>query len=251
MPTRDLSNKRVLVAVGAANSITNLAAPALSELLALLNISPAIRWDGFDFNASASDQVDDRSLDDDAAAQTRGFPQFGGALPLFYPKKTDTSSILRQAFNLFKQDRASLIIVERVGFKSTNQPFAAGDNINVYRVQVDGFNPDTEGDGGYAYIVNLLPQGDIYPYTIVPAASPASVAITGASTLALTAGNVALRGATYQGNDITNRATWLSSDPTKVTVDHGRIKGVAAGTANVTASFPGGTASTAVAVTVS
>lgn len=251
MPTRDLSNKRVTVAVGAANSIANLAQPSLIELAALLNVSPAIRWDGFDFNASASDQIDDRALDDDAAAQTRGFPQFGGAVPLFYPKKTDTTSILRQAFNLFKQDRASLIVVERVGFKSTNQAFAAGDNINVYRVQVDGFNPDTEGDGGYAYIVNLLPQGDIYPYTIVPAASPASVAIVGSATAALTAGAVTLRGATYQGNDITARATWASSDPTKAIVQNGRIKGVAAGTANITATFPGGTTSTAVAVTVS
>lgn len=253
MPNRDLANKRITFWLGAANAIANLAAPSVIEINAMLMASAATRWDGFDFGAQESDQVDDRSLDDDAGAVLRGFAQFGGAVPFFMPKKADTSSILRQVFNLLKTPRTELVVVERVGFKSTSQPAAAGDIVNVYRILTDGFNPDTEGDGGYAYIVNFLPKGDIYPWVTVPAAAPASIALVGGATLALTAAGTAvgLRGATYQGFDLTARATWLSSDPTKATVDaHGIIKAVAAGTANITATYPGATASTACVVTV-
>lgn len=253
MPNRDLANRRVTVWLGAANAIANLAAPAITEINAMLMVSAAIRWDGFDFGAQESDQVDDRSLDDDAGAVLRGFAQFGGAIPFFMPKKTDTSSILRTTFNLVKTPRTELLVVERVGFKSTNQVAAAGDIVNVYRILTDGFNPDTEGDGGYAYIVNFLPKGDIYPWTTVPAAAPASITLVGGATLALTAAGTAvgLRGATYQGFDLTSRATWVSSAPNIATVDsHGIIQAKAAGSASITATYPGATASTACTVTV-
>lgn len=253
MPTRDLGNKRIKVAIGLSNAIATPGAPLLTELTAMLDATEAIRWDGYDFGMDASDQIDDRSLADDAAATIRGFAQFGGGMPFYFPKVTDTSSVLRSVFNILKTQRTGLLIAERIGFKDYNSPWAAGDNVNIYRVTNDGYTPDTEGDGGYAYTMNLLSQGDVFPWTKVTPAAPVALAIVGGATatLSLAGTNVALRGATYQGDNFAARAVWASSNPAVATVDnHGVIRGISAGSANVTASYPGATASTAVAVTV-
>ena len=251
MPTRDLSNKRITIGVGPASAVADLSAPTQTEARALLMASPAVRWDGLDFGAQASDKIDDRSLDDDATAQLRGFPQFGGGVPLFFPKVTDQSSKLRQAYNLLKDQGTDIVWLERIGWADTKDQFTAGDNVNTYLLTTDGFKPDTEGDGGYAYILTMLARGITYPWTIIAADSPAAVAISGGGTQALAVGAVALRRATYQGNDVTLRATWTSSNEAVARVEHGIIIGVSAGTANIVAKFPGGTNSTAVAVTVS
>lgn len=253
MPTRDLGNKRIKVAIASTAGIANNAAPTVTELLAMLDVSEAVRWDGYDFGMDASDQIDDRSLTDDAAATIRGFAQFGGGMPFYFPKVTDTTSVLRQAFNLLKTQRTPLVVAERIGYKDWNSPWAAGDNVNIYEVLNDGYTPDTEGDGGYAYTMNLLSQGEVFPWTIAAPASAVAVSLVGGATatLSLAGVNVALRGATYQSNNIGARAIWSSSAPNIAAVDnHGVIRGIAAGTANITANFPGGLASTACAVTV-
>lgn len=254
MPTRDLANKRVSLWVGPLSSIANYLAPLQTEIAAMLMISDAVRWSGYDLGVKASANVDDRSLSDDAASTLIGFAQFGGGLPLFTPKVTDTTSILRLAYNLLKVDRTPLYVVERIGFKSTSAAIAAGDNVNVYAVITDGYENDTAGDGGYAYVLQLLSQGTVAPWTVVAATSPVVPTIVGGSTLSLSlAGvNVGLRGFDYQGNHMANRAAWLSSNPAIATVDnHGVIVGRAIGTCNVTPSFPGaGAVAAPIAVTV-
>lgn len=254
MPTRDLSNKRIKFGLGAANAIANILQPTLAECVALLDATAATRFDGFDLGMQESDQVDDRSLADEAAAVTRGFNQFGGAVPFFMPRASDSASILRQVWNLTKARNTELVLVERVGWKDASSAFAAGDVINAYRVITDGWTPDAEGaTGGLAYLLTMIPRGDSNPWFILPPATPVAVTITGGTTATLTtAGStVALREAIYQGHNITNRAIWSSSAPNIATVEDGIIIPVAAGTANITASYPGATASTAVAVTVS
>lgn len=248
---RDLSNKRVTVWMGLSNAVADIYKPTILEISNMKNASEAIRWDGFDFGAQEAESIDDRSLADDAGATIAGFLQFGGAIPFFGPKRVDTSSILRQMYSMLKTPRQEFVIVERVGFKDVSEPIAAGDNVNVYRVMGDSFTWDTEGDGGYAYLIGFLPRGDTAPWTIVPDTTPAPVAIVGGATAALTVGGVALRGATYLGNNIARRATWLSSNQQVATVEGGIIVGKSAGTANITASFPGSAISTAIAVTVS
>lgn len=247
--TRDLSNKRITIGVGPLASVADPSAPTETEARGLLHLAPAIRWSGLAFGAQASQKVDDRSLDDDAAASLRGFPSFGGAVPLFYPKVIDTSSILRQAFNLLKDQGTDLIWVERVGFASTSEEFSAGDNVNTYVVTTDGFNPDTSGNGGYAYILEMLARGITYPWTIIANDIPTAVAIDGPATLAT--GAAGLAKATYLGNDITKRATWHSSDETVAVVHNGIIVGVGAGTASIFADFYGATESSALQVAVS
>jgi Bacterial Ig-like domain (group 2) len=253
MPTRDLANQKITLWLGPLNSIADLSKPSIAEITAMKMISPAVRFDGYDFGAQASDSTDDRSLDDNAGATLPGFAQFGGGLPLYAPLKTDTSSILRQVYNIVKTTRVPLALVERVGYKSTRTAIAAYDNVNTYSVLTDGFKVNAEGDGGVVNILTLLPQGTTYPWAIVPPATAVAPTINGGATasLSLAGVNVALRGASYGGQNITARATWVSSNPAIATVDaHGVIQGVSIGTCNVTAIIPGSLISTAVAVTV-
>lgn len=250
MPTRDLANKRITMWLGLSSALAQYTYATEAELAAMLKVAPAVRWDGFDFGIQASDQIDDRSLDDPATATIRGFMQFGGGIPFFLPKLTDSTSIVRQAYNLLKTRGTELAIVLRTGFVDRRAAGLAGDNISIFRAMTDGYVPDTEGTGGYAAVHNLLPRGDVAPWTIVRGSSPTAVTIGGGA-VSIAPGGLALRTAAYLGNDITNRAQWRSSDPTKATVDNrGIIEGIAAGTASIYAGFPGATESTALTVTV-
>jgi len=251
MPSRDLSNKRIQVWLAPASAVASFDYATALEISTMIPAAPAIRWDGLDFGMQASEQVDDRSLDDDATATLRGFLQFGGGVPFFFPKVTDLSSVLRDVFDLVKVRGTELVLIERVGFVDRRDAAAAGDNINVYKVMTDGFTPDTEGTGGYAYIQSMIPRGEVKPWTIVADSPTVAAAITGGLTLSLVAGDLALRGATYIGNNITPRAQWSSDDQDIAIVsNNGIIEGIAAGTANIIATFPGGSASPPVVVTV-
>lgn len=252
MTTRSLSNRKVTVWAGLASSIADPQMRFVTddELAAMDKIAPAVRWDGLDLGMQASDQVDDRSLDDDAAFTLRGFLQAGGALPLFYPKPTDTTSILRTAFDLFKTKGVDLAIVERIGFKDRRLDGAVGDNVNIYKMTTDSFKPDTEGDGGYAYLVNMLPGGLFSPWSVVADATPVAVTTAGGAVTGA-AGTMGLRTASAGGTDVTSRATWVSSDPDIAIVRGGIYELIATGSATFTATLPGFTDSTTISVTVS
>jgi hypothetical protein len=252
MPTRSLSNRKVTLFAGLASAVADpqLRFATDDELNAMLKIAPAVRWDGFDLGMQASDQVDDRSLDDDAAFTLRGFLQAGGALPLFYPKPSDTTSILRTTFDLFKTPGVDLVIGERVGFKDRRLAAAVGDNVTLYKMTTDSFKPDTEGDGGYAYVTNMLPAGLFSPWSVVADATPVAVTTAGGA-ISGAAGAMFLRTASAGGTDVTSRATWVSADPTIAIVRGGIVELIATGSTTITATLPGFTDSTTIAVTVS
>lgn len=253
-PTRDLSNARVGVFLGASNSVadTTLQVITAAEAAALLNASPAIRWNGYAMGVQASAKVADRSLADQAASTIRGFNAFGGAVPFFYPKVTDTSSILRQVFNVVKTQRTQLVMMERIGWTDYSVTPAAGDTVNLYSVLTDGFNPSTSGNTGYAYLQTFLANGASNFYYVIGAATPAALTLVGSATatVSLASGSVVLRGATYFGQDITPRATWTSSNPAVATVKDGVIQPVSVGSATIVPSYPGAAVNTGVAVTV-
>lgn len=255
MVTRDLSNARITVGLSPISGVADptLQTVALAEAQAFLNISPAIRWSGWTMAAQASDKVADRSVADQPGAIIRGFNKFGGALPLFVPKITDTSSILRQAFNTTKTQRTSLLYLERVGWANFSDAFAAGDTINIYSVLTDGFEWSTAGSNGYAYLLTLLAAGYSNFWYVLGAATPASLTLVGSATgtVSLASNSVLLRGVTYYGQDITPRATWTSSNPAVATVRDGVIVPVSVGTATIVPSYPGAAVSTGISVTVS
>lgn len=249
MPTRDLSNRRIQIWMGLASAVSDFTKINDVQLNAMLATAPAVRWDGLDFGMQASDQEDDRSLDDDATETLRSFMQFGGGIPFFFPKVTDQSSILRQAFNLVRTRGTELAIAMRIGYTDRRTPAAAGDFVNLFRVMTDGYQPDTEGTGGYAYVQSMIPRGDVAPWIVVDSATPTAVEIEGGATLSGAAGTLALRRATYEGNDVTRLAEWTSSNETVAKVTDGIIEIVGAGTANIIAKTAGSLPSTALVVT--
>lgn len=248
--TKVLSNQRVTVLAGLASGISVWANPSLAELTALTNVSSAVNWNSFDLNVKPSDQKDDRTLTDGAGAQSRGsYINFGGAIELVMPMPSDTSSMYRTAYNIFSTMRVELVVAMRYGPLNSTAP-AASDEWNIFHVTTDAV-AFGQGDVSKFYKVMLVPKDDIVTNYIVPPASPVAIT-TGALTTTATIGKVILAYATYQGWDITKDATWTTSDGTKLQVVHpGVFLVIAAGTPTITAAYPGATASTPLATTLS
>jgi len=250
---RVLANQLVTVLIGPDTAIADYEKPTLAELQSLTNVSGAINWDSFDYNVQASDTADDRTLTDAAGAKSRQSSNFGGNIEFVTPKPDDVSSIYRTAYSILKGDRPKLAVVIRVN-KSNSAPIAAGDVVNAYRTLADAHSlvRASQNKPSYGYKVNFTPQDDIGVNRIVPAATATAVTLTPSSTLALTVGAVKFLKAAYQGVNITVGAQYVSDDETKVVVtEHGAVIGIAAGTANVTATYPGSAAGTELVVTVS
>lgn len=250
MSTKVLSNQRVTVLAGLASGISVWANPSLAELTALTNVSGAVNWNSFDLNVKPSDHKDDRTLTDGAGAQSRsGYINFGGGLELVYPAPADTSSIYRTAYNLFSTMRVELVVAVRYGPLNSTAA-AAGDEWNIYHVTTDAVSFG-QGDVSKFYKVNLLPKDDVVTNYIVPPGTAVAITTSALSTTGTT-GKVLLVSALYQGWDITNDATWTTSDGTKLQVVHpGIFLIVAAGSPTIQASYPGATPSTALATTLS
>jgi hypothetical protein len=251
------SNGNVEIWALPANGIADINAPTAAEINAGIVLSNAVAWEGSDFPANdASNDVDDRSILDRGNATSRGFAQFGATLALFRPLPTDTTSEYALAWAFLKAPRVPVILVTRVlqGTEGTHTDAAAGQWVSVFQFVTDTVNDDTEGEDSYKYIVNFLPQGLLAVNTQVknataPSVTPSSLTVTAAAGVNH---SKTLR-ATLGGKRATNVVTWASSDTTKAIVSaNGVVTGVAAGSANITATHPAATgASTAVAVTVS
>jgi hypothetical protein len=252
--TRLVANQRVTVWAGPDSGISNWTnGPTLAECNALVNISGAVNWDSFDLNLQASDQQDDRTLTDAAGAKSRGLANFGGNLELVQPTPDDTSSIYRIAYNIFKGDRTKLAVVVRVGPLNSTAA-AAGDVVNAYHVlrDADDYVRADQNKPSYAYKVNLLAQDDVSINAIIPAATPGAATVTRIGSGDLTVGTPDFLKVTYQGRNVTVGATYVVSDPSVLLVTpHGCIVPLSSGDATVTASYPGGTTSTALDITVS
>lgn len=248
--TRVLSNQRITIAIGPDTAIADYDAPTLPEVQSLKNVSEATKFDGLDFNISASDQSDDRSLTDAAGAQSRSFTQFGGGMAFFTPRPDDLTSILRQARNIVGKPRQKLAVAIRT-VKLNSLGFVAGDQVNVFRVITDA-NRHAAGDVSYSYSIDLKPQDKVGVNRILPSLVPKAVVLTPLGPLTGVVGGVDFLQATYEGRNITVGAEYVSSNPLVAEVSkHGIIRFLSAGTADITATYPGSAPGTAVAVTVS
>lgn len=248
MATRQISNGYVTVAMGPWSALTDYQAPTDDEANALHNASSSTRWDGYDLGMQASDQVDDRSLADDAGYQERGFDQFGGSAAFYYPEDyTDTTDEYQQTWAIVKREGTELAVIERVGQKKTSVPFAPGDWINVYHVETDGWSPDTSDTGKYAYEIQLEPRGDVQAYALIADNPKGAITLSRVGTGSIAVGgHDVIRGVLYNRLINTN-GTWSSSAPSVIAVsDAGVITRLGAGTATISLSHPAGTTGTLV-----
>jgi hypothetical protein len=248
MPTRQVSNGNVTV--WWVTSIADPAAPTAAEINAGLNLSEAIAWNNFELGSSGSSDVDDRAITDVGNAVSRGFPDFSATLDFFRDaNQGDSTSIYNQAFTLFKQPGLNGFLVVRYGQTTPSAVAAANQIVSVYKFVTDVVADDTEGEDSVKLEVTFMPQGILHEHVVVKTAS--AVAATPA-TMTLAVDDLDKITAKVGGQDMTAAASYVSDDPTIATVSStGVVKGVSAGTADITVSHPGSTGSGTVAVTVS
>lgn len=249
--TKVISNKRVTVLAGPASSISDWEEPDFDDFDDLVNVSGAVNWENYDFGVQSSPQNDDRTLVDEAGAQSRGLTDFGGSIQFVMPKPDDTTSIYAQASTIFRTPGTELAVAVRtVTLNSVG--VVDGDETNLYHVQA---NVPSHGknDVSHFYEVNLLPKDDVLVGYIVPNATPTATTLTPSAAITnAAAGSTGAITAAYEGRNVTIGAEWVSSNPAIVEVtEHGLWHAVAVGgPVNITAKMPGGLISTAKAITV-
>lgn len=242
------SNKNTALFVGVKSAVPDVLAPTLAQLNTLLNASDHVKWDGYDFGVEASEQDEDRVLTDSATAASRGYENFGGPISFFPPLTTDTTSTARQVRSTVSTPHTELVTVQRDGY-AADAAWDEGQVFNAFHVITDA-NAELRGDKNRYYSIDFKNKGFAGINRIVPSAVATAVAITG--TPAVSVGESIQLKAAYEGNDITVGAVWVSSDETvAIVTPHGRVIGVSAGTADISATYPGSAAGTPTEVTVS
>lgn len=250
------SNEYVKVAWVLDANMTPDQAKAPSETIlnaaTTVQLSPAIAWQDFALGATDSDDVEDRGITDPGNAVTRGFANFEGTLSFFRDANPDdTTSDYVKAWETFKVPRTYGWLVLRVAEKKWDQPWAAGDRVSVFRFVADVITDDASGDDAVKFTVNFLPQGQLYTYTVVKGAAPASFAGVSATATG-TVGDVDVLHPTLSGKDVRTVATYVSDNPAVASVSaNGVVKNLSAGTANITVSHPAASAPIVQARTVS
>ena len=88
------------------------------------------------------------------------------------------------------------------------------------------------GLGAFVDVVVIDPVRQPLPRLSLGAAAPQTIGVTAQATAALLS-------ATGGARDVTNEATWVSSDPFVATVDRGRVTAIGPGTARITVTHSG------------
>jgi len=223
--------------------------PLAATLNGALDLSSAIAWSDYEVGAGDSADLEDRSLVDLGNAITRGQASYAATLSMFREKNnTDTTSIYQQAFQAFRVMRTLGWLVVRVN-KSAALPFAAGDEISVYKLIADTVADSTSGAETTKFTVTFLPQGSLFVHTQVGAAG----AITGVtSTQSKTVASGPFQLAPVAGGaSIVSRATYTSSAPAIASVSSGgTVSPQSSGTATITVAWGAATASVPMELTL-
>lgn len=242
------SNANIRVAWILDADLTDPDHPSAAELNAGLNLTDAIAWDGFEAGAEESDSNDDRALSDVGSAVSRGFANYAASLPFFYDSNpNDTNSPYNDAFDAFRTPLINGWLVVRVAVASS-AAFAAGQRISVYKFQ-SGVPVTDNGDASTKFVVDMLPQGELYVQTIVDSALPL-VALPATDSIAV--GEYAAITVTLDGVDVTHSCDYSTANSAIVSVSElGAYGGVSVGgPITITVSHPSASASDTVAITV-
>lgn len=253
--TRVFSNGYVNIVFIPVNGVANPKSPTAAEINAGLNVSLATAWDGTTVpTMTESSDVDDRSILDAGNASTRGFAQFEGTLQFFYPRDlNDVVSDYGKVFQMLRLTGGDYWVVTRIlqNVKGQATTFSAGQYISIFKFKADAFVNNLDGEDSYKYSVELLPQGTVYPNTLVKLATPPTV-VNASSAGSLAVGGHAVLRATLGTHRATQLVEWTSSNPQVATVSpNGVVTAHSTGTASITASHPAATGdSTPITITV-
>lgn len=245
------AEQRITVAIGPANSFADFSAPTAVELNAMQNIAHALSWQDFDFGIQASETVNEPSFADVANYTDFASANYGGSMSMYYPKQyDDPSNDLSLAYDLTDKPHTMLAVAIRIdGDKLNSTPFANGDYVHTFLVMTDSEINNLAGAEALRRTVGLLQQSVFSVYTVVGMGSTPPT-VTG--TLALNAGDASRLNVTVVGREFTNACDFRTDDPTVALVSSaGVVRGVGAGTAEVTVTNPYNNTSSSVTVTVS
>jgi len=144
------------------NEATFLSSPDEDIILAGVELTDAIAWDGYELGATDSNKIDDKGIADKSNAQVRGFAQFGGSLTFFRGVTSETTGAYAEAFDTFKaatDARPEGYLVQRVG--QGNGPVAADDVVSIFKFIADAAMDNTEGEDSVKFMVKFQPQGQL------------------------------------------------------------------------------------------
>jgi hypothetical protein len=245
--TKVPSDKRVTVFMGpgatGAVGITDVGEPLAAELnntggtSMVINASPSISWNDWDFGIQASETVNEPSFADEATFEEFGQTNYGGDFSHFLPREYDDASNNHSlVYDLTDEQNTELDVALRIDGDVLNTTAAVdGDLVSVYRVATDSEqNPFTPGESKRR-TVGTYPLGELSHF--IPVGDQAITVIGGT----YTAGSKGRIRAKIQGRDVTCMLDFSSDDPEVILVYPGgffEITGVATDTATVTISHP-------------
>jgi hypothetical protein len=251
------------------NYAANWRRPTAAEINASVDITESVAWDNFSFGAQASTQTADPSLKSIGNSQSRGFSQFGGSMSFYYPSSyvVNAGDPSYVTFATLKnRNTLGYIIIRADGRKTTsgaadsNKAAQTGDFVSIYKVVSDGYSDVITGDVNFKYTISFQPQGSIWinAYVGTPTvATPAPIGTTaytvgGRTPLSSYITGRQLAAVAGQWSGTPGWLTWSSSNNAVAQVDqNGVVKGIAAGTATITATHdPSGVASTPLSITI-
>lgn len=251
------SSGNIQVRWHALNAFADPSKPTPTEVNAGLVLSDAISWQDYDFALKASNTNNDPALSAKSNVADRGAIQYGGGISFYLPRDyTDTSNTYKLVHDALRVPRTSgWITVQLDGELSANttptytggliQTAAAGDLIDVFKVETGGYANAITGEEAFRETVTFLQQGEAYIDAVV--ATTYTIVVTPATTTAVH-GTRAIKTlkTTVNGRDFTYGVRYTSSDNTKATVSQNGIVTIpataTAGTVTITATYNGTTA---------
>lgn len=238
-------------------------APTEPEIAAGLDISDAVSWNDKDFGVQASNTTEDPAITAKGKTTSRGAPQYGGGLSMYYPQnRADASSTYKKVEDALGLPGVRGYIIKRVDgveLSTTTGTAAqpgtlakAGDSVEVYDVETAGFAQAITGEEAFRYTISFLPKGFVKTNALVRLSSTPVVPLIVGTPGSGAVGSTFLVTGTLLSRRYTRGLRWASSDTTKVTISKNGIgKRIATGSATITATDPAtGAVSTTTAVTV-
>lgn len=234
--------------------ITDTATPEAAEInntggsSLILNWSPSISWNDYDFGVQESETLNDPSFADASTYTEFGAKNYGGGISFYKPAKWDDNSNNHSlVYDQTDVMWTPMDIVVRIdGEKKTEDAAADGDFVHTFRTIIDGDQNVWGQPDAHRRTVGFLSQGDAEFYTIVGDHTITAVAPTP---------DVGDRGrlqGVVQDRDYSGALLYTSSDTEVLVIGRGgHWKAVGAGTATVTIEDEAAGTSTTVTVTVS
>jgi uncharacterized protein YjdB len=245
------SSGNIRVWWGLANAFANYEVPTVVEINACLDVSESISWNDLGFGLQASNTTDDPPITAIGKVADRGASQFSGAISFYYPGAFgDSGNDFSVTYDALDQPRTLGYLIMRVDGEQSTVLAEAADLVQVFKVMTDGYAESITGEEAFRYTVSFLSQGDLAVRAIAKGAG--AVTVVTASTAAVAIGAAVRITATVDGRNYTNGVAWSSSNTALATVSTaGVVKGIAAGSPTITATYVASGATDTTAVTVS